>query len=127
MTDKQEVDKFGPVELKIFNAIEAERNERRLDISQIHDRIDQVLNEIQLIARQPRQNNMSILILFVTVVLSLGGMLGMSIRQYAQDSSKIEHSIREMTDLKFDHMKEITNLKFLHLNQLLELKAGGRR
>lgn len=112
---------------RIYNLIDQERKERISDISEIHSRIDQVLNAIQGLVSKTTQNAGPILALFATVVISMGALLGFSIR--AVNTSTIERYIHAeelsvaRNDLQAETLrwleKEQDTLKLFHIKDYL--------
>lgn len=105
------------IEAKIFAAIEAERKERRSDIAEIHNRIDQVLEAVRQLGGRPVQNNMSVLILFVTVTLSLSGMFAISLKEQAQTSKERNEYAREIARMRDAHLREVMDIRFEFLRE----------
>ena len=97
---------------RIYNLIDQERRERINDISEIHSRIDQVLNAVQgLVEKANPQGNGQVLALFATVVISLGAILGFSIRGVNASSLERTRHNKELVEIHINHLEDkIQNL-----------------
>lgn len=121
------VPQHSDVEAKIFTAIEAERKERRTDIAEIHSRIDQVLELLRRLGERPIQNNTSVLVLFATVVVSFGGVLGLSIQNVAKTDYERYQHMNEIVNLRHTYEKEVDTVRHKYMDMIAEMNAEKKR